>query len=167
MQIILPKKLENKLKEEIEKTQLTQDELILKALSEFFKEPLDPETKVDIHLALSEKYLNNAEELLKEADYVQASEKAWGAASQMLKALAAKRGIELRSHGELHKFVADLTKRTGDIELNTLWGSATSLHQNFYENWLPEETVNHWIENVKKFVKKLKNLVEQKNETLS
>jgi len=34
-------------------------------------------------------------------DYVQASEKAWGAAAQIVKAVAAKAGKELRSRGDL------------------------------------------------------------------
>ena len=43
-------------------------------------------------LALSEKYLKEAEEFLEKGDCVQASEKVWGAASQIVKALAAKKG---------------------------------------------------------------------------
>ena len=99
---------------------------------------------------------SEAEDAIKKGDYVQASEKAWGAASQVVKAVAAKRGGELRSHGEFHRFVAELRRGIRDAELTTLWASATSLHQNFYENWLPSGTVNDWIENVKKLVEKLK-----------
>jgi len=32
------------------------------------------------------------------------------------------------------------------------------MHQNFYENWLPEETVKDGLENVRKFVKRVKEL---------
>jgi len=66
------------------------------------------------------------------------------------------RGKELRSYGELHKFVAELRREYGDAKLSTLWASATSLHQNFYENWLSSETVKDLVANVKKFVEKLK-----------
>jgi len=38
--------------------------------------------------------------------------------------------------------------------------SANSLHQNFYENWLPEETVKDGMENVRKFVKRIKELIK-------
>lgn len=62
----------------------------------------------------------------------------------------------MRSHGELHGFVAVLRRGTGDAELSTLWASATSLHQIFYEDWQPSETVKDWIGNVKKFVEKFK-----------
>jgi len=34
------------------------------------------------------------------------------------------------------------------------------LHQNFYENWLPQEMVKANIEDVKKFVEKMKMLLK-------
>ena len=160
MQIILPAKIERRLKEETRKLELTEDELILKALSEFLKEPLDPESKIDVHSTLSEKYLKDAEELVKGEDYVQASEKAWGAASQIVKAAAAKKGVELRGHNELHKFVAKLRKENEDEEIRRLWQIAVSLHQNFYENWLAEETVRESVGDVKSFAEKLKRFID-------
>jgi len=116
--------------------------------------------KAKYHLKLSEKYLAEAEELLKKGDYVMASEKGWGAAAEIVKALAAREGRELRSHGELHKEIARLTTATGNDEIRRLWLSATALHQNFYENWLPPEIVEKSIEDVKKLVEKLKKLLQ-------
>ena len=52
-------------------------------------------------MRLNDKYLQEAEALLDKGDYVQASEKFWGAAAEVVKAVAVKRGIELKSHGEL------------------------------------------------------------------
>lgn len=125
-------------------------------MSEFLN--IDPETKAEAHIALSEKYAREMDEFLEKGDYVQASEKAWGAASQILKAVASKRGKELKSHGELHKFVSELREETGDQELRRLWQVATSLHQNFYENWLPEGIVRESIEDVRRFVGKLREI---------
>ena len=135
---------------------VSDEELILKTSSEFLN--IDPETKAEAYIALSEKYAREMDEFLEKGDYVQASEKAWGAASQILKAVASKRGKELKSHGELHKFVSELREETGDQELRRLWQVATSLHQNFYENWLPEKIVKESIEDVKRFVGKLREL---------
>jgi hypothetical protein len=157
--IILPKKIEEKLKEEAKRTGISEEELILEALSKILNEPIDPETKIEIHLKLSEKYLKDAEDFLAKKDYVQASEKAWGATSQIVKALAMKEGIEIRSHGELHKYITELSKKREDREIITLWFSAISLHQNFYENWLPEEAVKSGIENVRKLIEKLRKLL--------
>ena len=108
---------------------------------------------------LCEKYLKEVDELLSKGDFVQASEKAWCAASQIVKTLAAKEGRELRSYAELHKFVSELRNKMNDPEISTLWLSATSLHQNFYESWLPKEIVKDGVENVKKFVEKLRRLL--------
>jgi uncharacterized protein (UPF0332 family) len=132
---------------------------MIEALSKFLNEPLDPETKAEIHLKLSEKYLRDAEEFLTKKDLVQASEKAWGAATQIVKALAAKEGKELRSHGELLRYVAELSKEKDDKEIMKFWFSATSLHQNFYENWFPEEAVRSAMEDVKNFIEKLKKFL--------
>lgn len=154
--ITLPSKIERRLREECERRGVSDEELILEALSEFLN--IDPETKAEAHIALSEKYAREMDEFLEKGDYVQASEKAWEAASQILKAVASKRGKELKSHGELHKFVSELREETGDQELRRLWQVATSLHQNFYENWLPEGIVRESIEDVKRFVGKLREL---------
>ena len=125
----------------------------------------EAEEKVD--LKLNNKYLDEAEELIKRKDYVQAqpfkkaltekaSLKLWGAAAEMVKVVAAKRGVEIKSHGELYKFVAKLKTELGDPELSRLFGLAGALHQNFYENWLPPATVVDHAEAVKELVAKLK-----------
>jgi hypothetical protein len=159
--IILPKKIEKRLREESERTGVSEEELVLEALSKFLNEPLDPETRVETHLKLSEKYMRDAEGFLSNKDYVQASEKAWGAAAQMVKALAAERGVELRSHGELHREVIRIAEEAGDDEIRLLWQSAISLHQNFYENWLPPEMVERNVEDVKKFLDKSRRLLRR------
>jgi uncharacterized protein (UPF0332 family) len=159
LSLVLPKKIEKKLKEEVERTGISEEELIIEALSKFLNEPLDPETKAEIHLKLSEKYLRDAEEFLIKKDLVQASEKAWEAAAQIVKALAVKEGKELRSHGELYRYVAELSKEEGDREIMKFWFSATSLHQNFYENWFPEEAVRSAVEDVKNFIEKLRKFL--------
>ena len=51
--------------------------------------------------------------MLARGDYVQASGKAWGAAAQMVKAVAAREGRELRSHAELWGYMDKLAERAG------------------------------------------------------
>jgi HEPN domain-containing protein len=156
--IVLPKKIERKLKEEAEKTGVSEEELVLEALSKALNEPLDPDELVEIHLKLSEKYMKEAEDLLAKGDYAQASEKAWGAAAQIVKALAAREGREIRSHRELNEEVSKISKGTGDDKIRALWQSVAALHQNFYENWLPPDMVEGNIRDVKKFVEKMRKL---------
>ncbi|AGT35965.1 MULTISPECIES: PaREP1 family protein [Thermofilum] len=137
----------------------SEEELLVEVLSERFGEHIDPASEVEMHLRLSEKELMEAEELLRKGDYLQASEKAWGAAAQMVKAVAAREGRTIRSHGELQREVARIVKETGDEELRRLWQSAGMLHQNFYENWLPQEMVEGNIRDVKRFIEKLRQLL--------
>jgi hypothetical protein len=40
-----------------------------------------------------------------------------------------------------------------------LWSRANSLHQNFYENWMPPRDVTYAIEDVKKFVERIRKLL--------
>jgi hypothetical protein len=160
LELVLPKRIEERLEEESRRTGASEEELIVEALSKVFGEPLNPETRVEIHLKLSEKYMMEAEEFLRKGDFVQASEKTWRAASQIVKALAAREGRELRSHGELHRQAIKIAGETGDEEIRILWQSAGMLHQNFYENWLPPEMVEGNIKDVKKLVEKLRHLLK-------
>jgi hypothetical protein len=59
----------------------------------------------------------------------------------MVKAVAAKRRMDLRSHSDLNRFVAELRSEANEPEIRRLWQRTTSLHQNFSEAWLPGETV--------------------------
>ncbi len=115
-----------------------------------------PEKK---YIKLNGKYLSDAEILLKAGDYPQASEKLWGAATQIVKAIAMKRGKALRSHEALFKFVEVLANELRDNSIISLFSIASALHQNFYEDWLPPKTVIKDAEDVKKFIKKLTPLV--------
>jgi uncharacterized protein (UPF0332 family) len=159
--IVLPKKIERKLKEEAERTGVSEEELVLEALSKALNEPLDPEARLEVHLKLSEKYMREAEDLLAKGDYAQASEKAWGAAAQIVKALAAREGKEIRSHASLWEYVDELAEKLGEIELRHLWGRANNLHQNSYENWMPARDVRLAVNDVKMFVERLKVILSQ------
>lgn len=153
----LPKRLKESLEREAERTAATVEEVVIDILSGWLD--LDPSLKAEAHVELCEKYMAEAEGFLAKKDYVQASEKAWGAAAQALKAIAEKRGKELRSHGELHKFASELAKELKDGEFGRLWRSVVSLHQNFYENWFVDEQVEEGVEDAKRLVEKLMKLL--------
>jgi len=153
--IMLPDKALEDLKKRAESEGKTVEELISEVV---FKQLnlVDPEARAELHLKLCEKYMREAEDFLAKRDYVQASEKAWGAASQMVKASAAKEGKELRSHAALWDHVDELAEKLTDFELRHLWGRANNLHQNFYENWMPPREVELSVEDVKSFMEKLR-----------
>ena len=114
--------------------------------------------KVNNYVGLNSKYLKEADALVEQGDWVQASEKFWGAAVEMVKAVAARRGVELQSHGELYRFVAKLSQEFNSPQLQRLFAIASALHQNFYENWLPAEMVVEGGEAVKELVELLRKL---------
>lgn len=153
--VALPEKVLEALEKRCESEGKAVEELISEAV---FKQLniLNPEAKAELHLKLCEKYMREAEGFLKEENYVQASEKAWGAASQMVKAVAAREGEELRSHAALWEYVDKLAEKLEDAELRHLWGRANNLHQNFYEKWMPPREVELSVEDVKNFLEKLR-----------
>ena len=122
---------------------------------------IDPKSRAEIHINLCNRYLSDAEARISEDDYVQASEKGWGAASQAVKAVALSReGKELRAHGELWEYVNKLRKELKEPAINKLWFSANSLHTNFYERWLTKDQVEDALKDVKEFVNRLKEIIQ-------
>lgn len=110
---------------------------------------------------LSEKYFKDAEKLLNKKELVQASEKLWGATATMVKAVAKNYKLYHNGHRELFKVIDVLANKTKDNELLTLFHIASSLHINFYENWLTEKEVKNGYENTEKLLVKLNNLIKQ------
>jgi hypothetical protein len=157
--LILPKKIEKKLKEECERSGASIEELALEALCRGINERIDPLDRAELYARLSEKYLREADDLLAKKDHVQASEKLWGAAALMVKAVAASKGISISSHGELFSFVRRLGEEEENPELRRLFSVASTLHQNFYENWLSGDVVREYSEDVKQLVAELKKLI--------
>jgi hypothetical protein len=156
--LMLPKKVEVKLRKESEKSGASIEELALEALCRGLDEKMDPSDRAELYARLSEKYLKEADDLLAKGDYVQASEKLWGAAALMVKAVAASRGVSISSHGELFSFVRRLGEEERNPELRRLFSVASTLHQNFCESWLREDVIKEYSEDVKQLVTELRKL---------
>ncbi len=107
---------------------------------------------------LNAKYLKDAEKLFSKHDYSQASEKLWGAAAEMVKVVAAKRGDELGTHASLWDYVSKLDKEHPELTLKRDFSYAGNLHQNFYEDWLGKDYVKEGLEVVKGFIEKLRSI---------
>jgi len=96
---------------------------------------------------------------LEKKDYPQASEKFWGAAAEIIKTVAAKRGITLGTHRSLAEFVERLHREHPELDLATAFDAAEGLHINFYEDHLPESTVKRRAEAVRRFVDRMQQLL--------
>ena len=91
-QVIIAGSIYQRLKEEAERRGAAVDEVVVELLEAALGASLDPPERAEFHRGLAEKFLRKAEELLARDDYVQASEKAWGAAAQMVKAVSRREG---------------------------------------------------------------------------
>ena len=104
-------------------------------------------------------FLAQAREELAKGDLPQASEKGWGAAAQIVKANADKRGWNHFSHWTLQRTVSDLSEEIGGAELTRLFPYAEALHVNFYENGYTAKVIGNYLRQVEQFVEKAEGLL--------
>ena len=114
----------------------------------------------------TQKYRDDSRHLLAQArteldagDVRQASEKGWGAAAQIVKAVSESRGWRHRGHRLLFDAVDTLRDETNDVEVRRLFDVANALHFNFYEDWRSAESVSAGLDDVEIFLDKLDPLV--------
>ena len=109
----------------------------------------------------SEHFLTQAKRELADGDLAQASEKGWGATTQMLKAIAEQRGWEHHRHRHYHRAASRIRAETGDGEIRRLFDSASALHENFYENDMVADEVAERLDDVAALLAKLTPLLDQ------
>lgn len=115
-------------------------------------------TRADGYAERSRALLAQAKEELAGGDHLQASEKLWAAAAQMVKAVAGRRDWRHDSHRSLFEAVGRLVEETGDQELRAAFQIANSLHTNFYENWQSPQDVEGSVSTIEDFVSRLDRL---------
>ena len=108
----------------------------------------------------SERFMAQARRELADGDLAQASEKGWGAAAQMLKAVAQQRGWEHNRHRHHLVTASRLRSETGDGDIRHLFAVASVLHENFYENVLPPDEIAENLDDVQALPSKLKPLLD-------
>ena len=104
-------------------------------------------------------FLDQAFEELSRNDLRQASEKGWGAASQILKAVAEARGWSHGRHNQLYDSIRRLMSEEGVAEYLELFQVAGELHTNFYEGHMDKDEVTSNLQHVARFVEKLEELL--------
>ena len=107
----------------------------------------------------SEHFLAQARQELAAGDLPQASEKGWGAATQMLKAIAEQRGWEHNRYRHYHQAATRLRAETGDGDIRRFFNSASELHENFYENDMDAAIVAESLDDVEALLNKLRPLL--------
>ena len=117
-------------------------------------------TRQEHYLQASHEFLRKAREELQQGDLVQASEKGWGAAAQIIKGVGENRGWRHNSHPSLNAIAGRLTEETGDRQIATLFSVVSALHTNFYENWWAADLVDSGLQDVQLLLEKLEPLLE-------
>lgn len=106
----------------------------------------------------SRDFLAKARTYLAEGDLLQASEKGWGAATEMVKCVAEARSWPHDTHRDLWQAVNRLADGAEDRQMRVHFHAAGSLHTNFYEGWLPREAVEDGLSQVEELLRKLDSL---------
>ena len=100
-----------------------------------------PLKTVQEHPDTALRFLEDSDREFLAGDYLQGSEKLWGAASQAVIALTKKRGWPNSKHSHLASAVAELVKETGDTEFEAGFGMAEMFHANFYHDFMSEDRI--------------------------
>ena len=115
---------------------------------------LEPESS-EKYAAMSQRYIEQAEEEFQKGDLDQASNKAWGAAALTLKSIAERRGWNHNRHGLLYDISGQMADELGRPELRIMFRSANAMHQNYYEDWMASDEVRDGIETAKEYLRVL------------
>ena len=107
-----------------------------------------------------EMFMAQAFSELSAGDLRQASEKGWGAAAEMVKAVAEKRGWNHQSHEDLYVAADRIANEIRDSLVLTQFNNAGQLHANFYEGWMGEPNIKAGLDEVKKLVGRLQILLD-------
>ena len=109
-------------------------------------------------------YLSVAQRCLNEGDYLQASEKSWGAYAQAVKAAGAGYRMHVNTHRSVLRVAEEFTglaatvNATNAARLRIGYLSARSLHQHFYESDLGDAEVEQGVADVKDAIDLLQTL---------
>ena len=85
------------------------------------------------HAAKAREFLTRGREYLAVGDLHQASEKGWGAAAHMTKAVAVAQGWEYTNHSHFSNVLNEARRLTGNARLLDLRSRANELHVNYYK----------------------------------
>ncbi|WP_291765269.1 PaREP1 family protein [Caldivirga sp. UBA161] len=139
------------------------EDLIITALSK-----LDPQEGIRIRLELAMKLLSEAKGYLERGDLVQASEKAYNVAEEIVKALAEKFNLpeyeQALKEGRWYTYTlgtaaAKLSLRLGDWVRNG-WDSAYVLHVwGFHEGKFDSQSVKARLQDVEKMLEEVQKMM--------
>ena len=84
------------------------------------------------HVQLAQDFLERSKNYFAEGDLHQASEKGWGAAAHIIKAVAAANGWQYEHHDQFSSVVMNARQRYRQPSLREMSRAAEALHVNYY-----------------------------------
>ena len=127
-------------------------------------EPYEQEdTAVADYKQQARDFLGQSRVYLAEGNLHQASEKGWGAAAHMAKAVATAKGWEYIKHIQFSHVLNEARRLTGDSRIPGLRGIANELHGHYYERKrnLEAESIGVDLDNIADLLDILKPLTEK------
>ena len=118
------------------------------------------QTIVD-HVELAKNFLARSQGYLADGDLHQASEKGWGAAAHIMKAVAAANGWDYEHHDQFDMVVQNARQRYWQPSLRQYGDSAEFLHRNYYRHpsLLNASVIRERIDDVERMVSVLEPLI--------
>ena len=113
--------------------------------------------------AQAREFLDKGREYLASGDLHQASEKGWGAAAHMAKAVAVAQGWRYDNHPDFSSVMNQAALLTGNDRLRDLRARANDLHGNYYsrKRFLDAEAIRIDLERIAELVALLAPLTAQ------
>ena len=107
-------------------------------------------------------FLLRAQEYLQQGDLHQASEKGWGAAAHMAKAVALSQGWRYETHAEFSVVLNQAWKATSNDRIADLKAFPNELHGNYYrrKRHLDADVIGYDLRRVSELLEALSPLVE-------
>ena len=121
----------------------------------------ETETQQQKHTRIARQFLEAADRFFDDGDYVQTSEKLWGAASHSLKALCIRRHWRHGKYPHIREAAQRLTEETGDLIFTTGYGFAHGQHRNFYNDDLEPHDIDFERPFIREMVGKVLELAGQ------
>lgn len=128
------------------------------------QQPYDPEA-VEDYRQQARIFLGRAREYLSEGDLQQASEKGWGAAAWMAKAVAEAQGWEFEVHAQFGVVLRNASDLTGNDRLLDLSNTAYVLHRGYYTRtrFLSPRTISRNLDQMAELLDALEPLTVSTN----
>ena len=111
------------------------------------------------HIQTASEFLVKSEEEFDNSDYLQASEKLWGAAVHAVLAIAQQRGWNYGSHRDLMQAAMRISEEQGDTSIYEQFDVARKLHANFYQGFLEDHELGKLRPDVHDFTHRVLALV--------